>query len=68
MEKNKKIKPCNDDVDVLFNLSFAWKKQDGKNWIVHVRKSITIVEGGTFIRFGPCNSSWPQFFLMVDVK
>lgn len=29
--KNKKIKPCNDDVDVLFYLSFAWKNQEGNS-------------------------------------
>ena len=28
--EKEKIKPCNDDVDVFFSLSFAWKNQDGK--------------------------------------
>lgn len=50
--KNKKTKPCNDDVDVFFYLSFAWKNRDGK-WIVHVIKTITLVEGGTFISSDP---------------
>lgn len=32
--KNKKIKPCNDDVDVFFYLSFAWKNRDGKSGLL----------------------------------